>query len=67
MLTADDLDAGYGDLQVLSEVVLTVEEKEYVVGQGENRYEGSGDALLANEQVRQDFIGGWVRRAIRSK
>ncbi|SDQ33600.1 ABC transporter ATP-binding protein [Natronobacterium texcoconense] len=30
----------------------------YVLVQGENRYEGSGDALLADEQVRQDFLGG---------
>jgi len=26
--------------------------------QGENRYEDSGDALLDNEAVRQDFLGG---------
>ena len=30
----------------------------YVLVQGENRYEDSGDALLANESVRQDFLGG---------
>jgi branched-chain amino acid transport system ATP-binding protein len=30
----------------------------YVLVQGANRYEDSGDALLADEQVRQDFLGG---------
>ena len=30
----------------------------YVLVQGQNRYENAGDALLANEQVRQDFLGG---------
>ncbi|GAB7089800.1 ABC transporter ATP-binding protein [Halorubrum luteum] len=30
----------------------------YVLVQGQNRYEDAGDALLANEQVRQDFLGG---------
>jgi len=30
----------------------------YVLVQGRNRYEDDGDALLANEQVRQDFLGG---------
>ncbi|MEY7847582.1 ABC transporter ATP-binding protein [Natrarchaeobius sp. A-rgal3] len=30
----------------------------YVLVQGQNRYEDSGDALLADEQVRQDFLGG---------
>jgi branched-chain amino acid transport system ATP-binding protein len=30
----------------------------YVLVQGENRYEDSGDALLDNEAVRQDFLGG---------
>jgi branched-chain amino acid transport system ATP-binding protein len=30
----------------------------YVLVQGQNRYEDEGDALLANEQVRQDFLGG---------
>ncbi|WP_255167362.1 ABC transporter ATP-binding protein [Natrononativus amylolyticus] len=30
----------------------------YVLVQGQNRYVDSGDALLANEQVRQDFLGG---------
>ena len=30
----------------------------YVLVQGQNRYEDSGGALLANEQVRQDFLGG---------
>jgi len=30
----------------------------YVVVQGENRYVDSGEALLNNEQVRQDFLGG---------
>ncbi len=30
----------------------------YVLVQGQNRYEDSGDALLSNEQVRQDFLGG---------
>jgi len=30
----------------------------YVLVQGRNRYEDTGDALLANEQVRQDFLGG---------
>ncbi|AFZ72122.1 ABC transporter ATP-binding protein [Natronobacterium gregoryi] len=30
----------------------------YVLVQGENRYEGSGDELLADEQVRQEFLGG---------
>ncbi|WP_254768084.1 ABC transporter ATP-binding protein [Salinilacihabitans rarus] len=30
----------------------------YVLVQGRNRYEDAGDALLANEEVRQDFLGG---------
>jgi len=30
----------------------------YVLVQGQNRYEDTGEALLANEQVRQDFLGG---------
>ncbi|RQG93770.1 ABC transporter ATP-binding protein [Natrarchaeobius chitinivorans] len=30
----------------------------YVLVQGQNRYEESGDELLADEQVRQDFLGG---------
>ncbi len=30
----------------------------YVLVQGRNRYEDGGDALLANEQVRRDFLGG---------
>ncbi len=33
-------------------------DKGYVLVQGQNRYEDDGDALLANEQVRQDFLGG---------
>ena len=30
----------------------------YVLVQGENRYEDSGEALLADPQVRRDFLGG---------
>ncbi|RQH00409.1 ABC transporter ATP-binding protein [Natrarchaeobius oligotrophus] len=30
----------------------------YVLVQGQNRYEDDGDALLGDEQVRQDFLGG---------
>ena len=30
----------------------------YVLVQGQNRYADSGEALLADEQVRQDFLGG---------
>lgn len=30
----------------------------YVLVQGRNRYEDSGEALLANERVRRDFLGG---------
>jgi len=30
----------------------------YVLVQGANRYEDSGEALLADEQVRRDFLGG---------
>lgn len=30
----------------------------YVLVQGQNRYEDEGDELLADEQVRQDFLGG---------
>ncbi|WP_226481910.1 ABC transporter ATP-binding protein [Natrinema amylolyticum] len=30
----------------------------YVLVQGQNRYVDSGDALLGDEQVRQDFLGG---------
>jgi branched-chain amino acid transport system ATP-binding protein len=30
----------------------------YVLVDGENRYEDSGEALLADQQVRQDFLGG---------
>jgi branched-chain amino acid transport system ATP-binding protein len=33
-------------------------ERGYVLVQGRNRYEDSGEALLADEQVRQDFLGG---------
>jgi branched-chain amino acid transport system ATP-binding protein len=30
----------------------------YVLVQGRNRYMDDGDALLGDEQVRQDFLGG---------
>ncbi len=30
----------------------------YVLAQGENRYEGSGDDLLDDEEVRRQFLGG---------
>jgi branched-chain amino acid transport system ATP-binding protein len=30
----------------------------YVLVQGRNRYMDDGDALLDDEQVRQDFLGG---------
>ncbi|MFB6114162.1 MAG: ABC transporter ATP-binding protein [Halodesulfurarchaeum sp.] len=30
----------------------------YVLAQGQNKHEDTGDALLANEQVRRDFLGG---------
>ena len=30
----------------------------YVLVDGENRYEDTGDALLADQQVRRDFLGG---------
>ena len=30
----------------------------YVLVDGQNRYEDSGDALLADQQVREDFLGG---------
>ena len=30
----------------------------YVLAQGQNRHEDTGDALLADEQVRRDFLGG---------
>jgi branched-chain amino acid transport system ATP-binding protein len=30
----------------------------YVLVNGENRYMDSGEALLGDEQVRQDFLGG---------
>jgi neutral amino acid transport system ATP-binding protein len=30
----------------------------YVLVDGQNRYEDAGEALLADEQVRQDFLGG---------
>ena len=30
----------------------------YVLVDGKNRYEDTGDALLANQQVREDFLGG---------
>jgi len=30
----------------------------YVLVQGENRHEDTGEALLADEQVREDFLGG---------
>ncbi|MFB6153323.1 MAG: ABC transporter ATP-binding protein [Halodesulfurarchaeum sp.] len=30
----------------------------YVLAHGQNRHEDTGDALLADEQVRQDFLGG---------
>jgi branched-chain amino acid transport system ATP-binding protein len=29
-----------------------------VLVNGQNRYEDAGDALLADETVRQDFLGG---------
>ena len=30
----------------------------YVLVDGRNRYEDEGDALLADQQVREDFLGG---------
>jgi len=30
----------------------------YVLAQGENRYEGSGDELLGDDEVRKQFLGG---------
>ncbi len=30
----------------------------YVLAQGQNRYEDTGDALLSDEEVRQEFLGG---------
>jgi ABC-type branched-subunit amino acid transport system ATPase component len=30
----------------------------YVLAQGENRYEGTGDELLGDEEVRRQFLGG---------
>jgi ABC-type branched-subunit amino acid transport system ATPase component len=30
----------------------------YVLAQGENRYEGSGEELLNDEEVRRQFLGG---------
>ena len=30
----------------------------YVLAQGENRYEGAGDELLGDEDVRRQFLGG---------
>jgi branched-chain amino acid transport system ATP-binding protein len=30
----------------------------YVLVQGRNRYEDTGEALLSDEQVREDFVGG---------
>ena len=30
----------------------------YVLVQGQNRYEDTGEALLSNQQVREDFLGG---------
>jgi branched-chain amino acid transport system ATP-binding protein len=33
-------------------------ERGYVLAQGENRYADTGDALLADEAVRRDFLGG---------
>jgi branched-chain amino acid transport system ATP-binding protein len=29
----------------------------YVLAQGENRYEGRGDELLGDDEVRQQFLG----------
>jgi branched-chain amino acid transport system ATP-binding protein len=33
-------------------------ERGYVLAQGENRHADAGDALLADEEVRRDFLGG---------
>jgi len=33
-------------------------DRSYVLVQGANRYEDTGEALLNNEQVREDFLGG---------
>jgi branched-chain amino acid transport system ATP-binding protein len=30
----------------------------YVLAQGENRYEGRGDELLDDDEVRRQFLGG---------
>ena len=37
---------------------LAIADRGYVLVQGENRYTDSGDALLANADVRQAFLGG---------
>ena len=37
---------------------LAIADRGYVLVQGENRYTDSGDALLANPDVRQAFLGG---------
>ena len=37
---------------------LAIADRGYVLVQGENRYTDSGDALLANPDVRRAFLGG---------
>lgn len=69
-LAPDLVDEMFDRIDVINEetAVLMVEQnakealrrcdRGYVLVQGQNRYEDDGDVLLADEQVRQDFLGG---------
>jgi branched-chain amino acid transport system ATP-binding protein len=54
------VDSGTAVLMVEQNAKAALEhcDRGYVLVNGENRYVDSGDALLADEQVRQDFLGG---------
>jgi len=39
---------------------LAVNHRAYVLEMGETRFEGEGKSLLANEEVRKLYLGGWV-------
>ena len=41
-----------------AKAVLRRADRGYVIVTGENRHEGTGEALLADERVRQEFLGG---------
>jgi len=53
-------DAGTAVLMVEQNAIEALEhcDRGYVLAQGENRYEGNGDALLEDQEVRAQFLGG---------